>query len=134
MFLMLQVTQVKKQRVEINKILIDTRNTQKETNTITDTLNRTFAVVEEMVFKVLISTNIPRAFTHCQDAPKSKGASDIYKLLAKLNQIFTDLTEMIRKAGQVPVVHFCFVLNCRLLIRHSYWKIKPISWARGLRR
>jgi uncharacterized coiled-coil DUF342 family protein len=46
------VKNVKKQIVEINKILIDTRNLQKEINSVTETLNRSFAVSEELIFQV----------------------------------------------------------------------------------
>lgn len=37
-------------KVDIDKILIDTRNLQKEINTVSDTLGRVFAVVDELVF------------------------------------------------------------------------------------
>ncbi len=44
------VKNVKKQKVDIDKILIDTRNLQKEINTVSDTLGRVFAVVDELVY------------------------------------------------------------------------------------
>jgi len=83
------VNGVKKQRVEISKILLDTKNVQKETNTITDTLNRTFAVVEEMIFADVK-----------KDDKKDVNAAEAYKLVARLNKIFTELTDDISKAGQ----------------------------------
>jgi len=76
---------VKKQKVEINKILLDTRNVQKEINSITDKLNRTFAEVEEMIF---------------QDAKKDPIGSETYKLTAGLHETFSTLTDTITKTGQ----------------------------------
>jgi hypothetical protein len=66
------VKNVKKQKVEINKILIDTRNLQKELNATSETLNRTFSVVEELVFA---------------DAKKDPVAAQTYKLVAALNSV-----------------------------------------------
>lgn len=44
------VKNVKKQKVDIDKILIETRALQKEINTVADTLGRVYTVVDEMVF------------------------------------------------------------------------------------
>ncbi len=74
--------------MEISKILLDSKNVQKETNTITDTLNRTFAVVEEMIFQDVNKDN-----------KKDPNAAEAYKLVARLNKIFTELTDDISKAG-----------------------------------
>jgi len=76
---------VKKQKIEINKILLDTRNVQKEINSITDKLNRTFAEVEEMIF---------------QDAKKDPIGAETYKLTAGLHETFTNLTDTVTKTGQ----------------------------------
>jgi len=76
---------VKKQRIEISKILIDMRNVQKEINMISEKLNRTFAVVEELIF---------------QDAKKDTTGSSTYKLTVQLNQVFTELTDVVSKTGQ----------------------------------
>jgi len=61
------------------------RNVQKEINMISEKLNRTFAVVEEMIF---------------QDAKKDPIGNSTYKLTAQLNQVFTDLTDVVTKTGQ----------------------------------
>eukprot|EP01124_Arcella_intermedia_P022903 TRINITY_DN3519_c0_g1_i1.p1 TRINITY_DN3519_c0_g1~~TRINITY_DN3519_c0_g1_i1.p1 ORF type:complete len:620 (-),score=227.58 TRINITY_DN3519_c0_g1_i1:862-2583(-) len=76
---------VKKQRVEISKILVDMRNVQKEINMISEKLNRTFAVVEEMIF---------------QDAKKDPTGAQTYKVVARLNDIFKELIEVVTKTGQ----------------------------------
>jgi len=76
---------VKKQRIEISKILIDMRNVQKEINMISEKLNRTFAVVEELIF---------------QDAKKDPTGASTYKMTAQLNQVFTELTDVVSKTGQ----------------------------------
>jgi len=76
---------VKKQRIEISKILIDMRNVQKEINMISEKLNRTFAVVEEMIY---------------QDAKKDPTGAPTYKLTVQLNKVFTELTDIISKTGQ----------------------------------
>ncbi len=44
------VKNVKKQKLEINKILIDMRNVMKEITLTTDTLNRSYAVTENLMF------------------------------------------------------------------------------------
>merc|ERR1712063_146003 len=44
------VKQVKKQKVDINKILLDTRNLQKEINANIETLGRTFALTSEVIY------------------------------------------------------------------------------------
>lgn len=44
------VKNVKKQKVEINKILIDMRNLMKEITLTTDTLGRSYAVTDNQMF------------------------------------------------------------------------------------
>ena len=46
------VKNVKKQKVEIDKILLDTKELKKEISKITDKLNRSFSVTDELIFKV----------------------------------------------------------------------------------
>jgi len=52
---------------------------------ISEKLNRTFAVVEEMIF---------------QDAKKDATGSTTYKQTAQLNKVFTELTDIVSKTGQ----------------------------------
>jgi len=79
------VKNVKKQKVDISKILLDTRNSQKEINSITDTLNRVFAIVDEMIF---------------QDAKKDTNAKEVYKLNANINENFKKLTAKVEEIGK----------------------------------
>jgi hypothetical protein len=48
---------VKKYRTEINTILIDNKNVQKEINILIDTLGRTFTDVEDLIYKVRVLLN-----------------------------------------------------------------------------
>lgn len=67
-------------------MLLDTRSLQKEINSLSETLNRTFSVVEEMVFK---------------DAPTDPVASSTYKILANLHSNFGDLNTMTSELGNI---------------------------------
>jgi len=78
---------VKKYRVEINTILLDTKNVQKEINILTDTLSRTFADVEEMIYKEAIKDT------------KDQATASAYKSLAKLDEVFKELTDLFSKTG-----------------------------------
>jgi len=78
------VGSVKKQRVEITKILIDMRNVQKDINNTSEKLNRTFTLVEEMIFA---------------DAKKDPVGKSTYTLTVQLNKIFNELTDLISKTG-----------------------------------
>jgi len=76
---------VKKQRIEISKILIDMRNVQKDINNTSEKLNRTFSLVEELIFA---------------DAKKDPTGKQSYTLTVQLNSIFNELTELVTKTGQ----------------------------------
>jgi len=78
------VKNVKKQKVDIDKVLLDTRGLQKEINSISDTLNRTFAVIDELVF---------------QDAKKDQTAKEAYKQIVAMNEQFKKLTKDIEDIG-----------------------------------
>ncbi|KAF6730207.1 Coiled-coil domain-containing protein 22 [Oryzias melastigma] len=66
------VSNIKKQKEEITKILSDTRELQKEINSLTGKLDRTFAVTDELVFK---------------DAKKDESVRKSYKYLAALHEV-----------------------------------------------
>jgi DNA repair ATPase RecN len=76
------VKNVKKQIVEINKVLVDTKALQKEINSVTETLNRSFAVTEELVFA---------------DAKKHPEIATVYKKLASMNTAFNGLVDTSEK-------------------------------------
>lgn len=46
---------IKKQKREIKKVIQDTKQIQKEINTLSGSLDRTFAVADELIFKVSIT-------------------------------------------------------------------------------
>lgn len=85
---------VKKQKVDIAKILGDTRTLQKEINSIRDTLGRSFAVTDELIY---------------QDAKKdtAKGGkqdpvkTEIYRQLIAMNEEFEKLVTTIEETGQM---------------------------------
>ena len=86
------VRNVKKQKVDIARILEDTRAMQKEINGIREHLARIYAVADEKIY---------------QDAKRDqeKGArdtskKDIYKLVVDLNKGFEDLIATIEEIGQ----------------------------------
>jgi len=70
--------------VDIDKVLVDTRSLQKEINSVSDTLNRTFAVIDELVF---------------QDAKKDATAKEAYKQIVAMNENFKKLTKDIEDIG-----------------------------------
>mmetsp|Transcript_8912 Transcript_8912/g.9888 ORF Transcript_8912/g.9888 Transcript_8912/m.9888 type:complete len:451 (-) Transcript_8912:84-1436(-) len=87
------VRNVKKQKVEINKILVDTKDLQKDINKVTENLKRSFRLTEDMIFK---------------DAEKKvPAASAAYKKLAAINEVFKALTDTVAEKGQVKN----FILN-----------------------
>mmetsp|Transcript_36535 Transcript_36535/g.91598 ORF Transcript_36535/g.91598 Transcript_36535/m.91598 type:complete len:642 (-) Transcript_36535:279-2204(-) len=78
------VKNVKKQKVDIDKILIDTRTLQKEINAISEALGRSFAVTSEVIFN---------------DALKEPTAKQAYKDLAATHEKFKSLSEQIEETG-----------------------------------
>jgi len=55
---------IKKQKREITKVLQDTKDIQKDINTLTGRLDRTFAVADELIYKVCNET-VP---SNCNDS------------------------------------------------------------------
>lgn len=51
------VGNIRKQKTDIDKVLIDTRELQKEINLITGQLDRQFTVTDDLLFKVSIGQN-----------------------------------------------------------------------------
>lgn len=51
------VGNIRKQKTDIDKVLIDTRELQKEINLITGQLDRQFTVTDDLLFKVSICQN-----------------------------------------------------------------------------
>uniref|UniRef100_A0A8B9LLT1 Coiled-coil domain-containing protein 22 n=1 Tax=Astyanax mexicanus TaxID=7994 RepID=A0A8B9LLT1_ASTMX len=80
------VSNIKKQKEEITKILSDTKDLQKEINGLTGKLDRTFAVTDELVFK---------------DAKKDESVRKSYKYLAALHENCTQLIQTIEDTGTI---------------------------------
>ncbi|XP_074499155.1 coiled-coil domain-containing protein 22 isoform X2 [Sebastes fasciatus] len=80
------VSNIKKQKEEITKILCDTKELQKEINSLTGKLDRTFAVTDELVFK---------------DAKKDESVRKSYKYLAALHENCNQLIQTIEDTGTI---------------------------------
>ncbi|XP_040854621.1 coiled-coil domain-containing protein 22 [Ochotona curzoniae] len=80
------VGNIRKQKEEITKILSDTKELQKEINSLSGKLDRTFAVTDELVFK---------------DAKKDDAARKAYKYLAALHENCSQLIQTIEDTGSI---------------------------------
>ncbi|XP_066590344.1 coiled-coil domain-containing protein 22 homolog [Prorops nasuta] len=78
------INNVRKQRDEINKVLADTREIQKEINTLTGRLERSFTVVDELIFR---------------DARTNEASRKAYKLLATLHSDCSELVNLVEETG-----------------------------------
>uniref|UniRef100_A0A3B4A0V9 Coiled-coil domain-containing protein 22 n=1 Tax=Periophthalmus magnuspinnatus TaxID=409849 RepID=A0A3B4A0V9_9GOBI len=81
------VSNIKKQKEEIFKILSDTKELQKEINNLTGKLDRTFAVTDELIFK--------------QDAKRDESVRKSYKHLAALHENCNQLIQTIEDTGSI---------------------------------
>ncbi|CAG5126194.1 unnamed protein product [Candidula unifasciata] len=80
------VANIKKQKQEIDKILVDTKSVQKEINLLTGKLDRTFAVTDELIFR---------------DAKRDESVKKAYRLLAALHENFEQLIQTVQDTGVV---------------------------------
>ncbi|XP_061469968.1 coiled-coil domain-containing protein 22 [Rhineura floridana] len=80
------VSNIRKQKEEITKILSDTKVLQKEINGLTGKLDRTFAVTDELVFK---------------DAKRDESVRKAYKYLAALHENCSQLIQTIEDTGTI---------------------------------
>ncbi|XP_038603894.1 coiled-coil domain-containing protein 22 [Tachyglossus aculeatus] len=80
------VGNIRKQKEEITKILADTKELQKEINSLSGKLDRTFAVTDELVFK---------------DAKKDEDVRKAYKYLAALHENCSQLIQTIEDTGTI---------------------------------
>ncbi|OAD59979.1 Coiled-coil domain-containing protein 22 like protein [Eufriesea mexicana] len=78
------INNIRKQRDEIDKVLIDTRQIQIEINTLTGRLERSFTVVDELIFR---------------DARTNEASRQAYKLLAKLHSDCSELVSLVEETG-----------------------------------
>jgi hypothetical protein len=75
---------IAKQKEDIDKVLKDTKELQKEINNLTGQLDRSFTVADELIF---------------QDAKRDETARKAYKLLATLHSDCSDLVQMVEETG-----------------------------------
>eukprot|EP00052_Salpingoeca_macrocollata_P006690 m.55113 g.55113 ORF g.55113 m.55113 type:complete len:627 (-) comp15587_c0_seq1:25-1905(-) len=80
------VKSISRQKEDIAKVLIDTRALQKDISQLTDKLNRTYAVTDELIFK---------------DAKKDEANRKAYKQLAALHETCTNLTKTVEDTGAI---------------------------------
>ncbi|XP_075214040.1 coiled-coil domain-containing protein 22-like [Lycorma delicatula] len=77
---------IKKQCEVINNVVRDTKQLQKDINTETGRLERSFTVANELIFK---------------DAKRDETARRAYKILAMLHSDFAELVEMVEETGAI---------------------------------
>ncbi|KAL0268828.1 UNVERIFIED_CONTAM: hypothetical protein PYX00_010641 [Menopon gallinae] len=77
---------IEKQKTEIEKVLKDTREVQKEINNLTGQLERSFTIADETIFR---------------DAKKNETSRRAYKLLATLHSDCDQLVEMVQETGAI---------------------------------
>lgn len=80
------VGNIRKQKEEIGKILVDTRGLQKEINALVGKLERTFSVTDELLFK---------------DAKRDEVVRKAYKYLAALHENCAQLIQTIEDTGTI---------------------------------
>ncbi|KAK3700428.1 hypothetical protein QZH41_015291, partial [Actinostola sp. cb2023] len=80
------VGNIKKQKEEISKILVDTKVVQKEINQLSGKLDRTFAVTDEQIFK---------------NAKKDDACRKAYKYLASLHESCKELIQAVEDTGVI---------------------------------
>ncbi|XP_076231002.1 coiled-coil domain-containing protein 22 homolog isoform X2 [Calliopsis andreniformis] len=78
------INNVRKQKDEIDKVLADTREIQKEINTLTGRVERSFTVVDELIFR---------------DARTNEASRKAYKLLATLHSDCNELVSLVEETG-----------------------------------
>jgi len=82
------VKQVKKQKVDISKILLDNRNLQKEINQAVETLGRTFTVANEMIY------------LDAKEEKKGENAAKTsFKLLVSIHNKYKALADKVGELG-----------------------------------
>ncbi len=80
------VGNIRKQKDEIQKVLVDTKTLQKEINHLSGKLDRTFTVTDELIFK---------------DAKKDEAVRKAYKYLAALHENFDQLIKTVEETGSI---------------------------------
>lgn len=80
------VANIRKQKDDINKVLIDTKTLQKEINQLSGKLDRTFTVTDELIFR---------------DAKKDDGVRKAYKHLAALHESCDKLVKTVEETGSI---------------------------------
>ncbi|XP_064481357.1 coiled-coil domain-containing protein 22 homolog [Ornithodoros turicata] len=80
------VGNIKKQKEEIAKVLMDTKALQKEINHLTGKLDRTFTVTDELIFK---------------DAKKDEAVRRAYKYLAAVHENSNQLLQAVEDTGAI---------------------------------
>jgi len=78
------VKNVRKQKMEIEKILADVRQLQKEINSASETLQRSFATTDEIIFR---------------SAVKDAASKQCYKALAAMHEAFGRLVDSVHQMG-----------------------------------
>eukprot|EP00744_Colponema_vietnamica_P009282 GILI01013217.1.p1 GENE.GILI01013217.1~~GILI01013217.1.p1 ORF type:complete len:338 (+),score=134.91 GILI01013217.1:142-1014(+) len=82
------VKNLKKQKIEIDKILEDIKNVQKQINALTQTMSRSEAVTEDAIFK---------------EAKKDAHTKQVYKLFVDMREFFNTLMKALEDAATAQI-------------------------------
>lgn len=103
----------RKQEADIEQILKDTRELQLESNSIQERLHRTYAVVDELVFRYKISptnffclenrkiTRLMHLLTIFREAKKDAVGRQAYRLLTSIHESFEQIREKILATDRI---------------------------------
>lgn len=80
------INNIKKQKVIIDKILVDTRALQKEISTITGQLERQFTVTDDLIYRT---------------AKRNDNSRKAYKMLVTLHSDFEDISKSLQDVGML---------------------------------
>ncbi|KAK3099768.1 hypothetical protein FSP39_009318 [Pinctada imbricata] len=94
------VSNIKKQKEEIDKVLVDTKSIQKEINSLSGKLDRTFTVTDELIFR---NSEIELVYliADFQDAKKDEAAKKAYRNLAALHENCEVLIKTVEDTGGI---------------------------------
>ena len=84
------MSNIDRQKKEINKVLIETKNIQKEINQLIGKLERSFTTTDELIFKTVE-----------KDAKKDDTMKKVYKLFININENYEKLIQTIEQSNRI---------------------------------
>ena len=96
------IKQVRKQKMEISRIIGDIRSLQHETNRVAETLRRTEMITDDHVFTAASKNKSKRG------GGDSTAYVETYRLLTQIRQRFEDMVEGTLRKTSFPHLQFAF--------------------------